>query len=85
MTFSFSYDRQPTKFLKKCNKQIAERLIEKLEGSLANNPVPHNATTIVGEHGVFRIRIGDCRVIYRISHEEAKIIVIKIDKRDRVY
>ena len=85
MSFEFSYDRQPLKFLKKCDKQIAERLIDKIEDSLSINPVPHNATTIVGEHGVFRIRIGDFRVIYRINYEQNIIVIIKIDKRDRVY
>jgi len=47
--------------------------------------VPHGAKAVVGEHGVFRIRIGDYRTIYRVNHEQNKIIIVKIDKRSKVY
>ncbi len=85
MTFSIAYDTQPERFLKKIDKHIATRLIDKIEATLANNPVPHNAVTIVGEHGVFRIRIGDHRAIYRINYQTRHIIIIKLDKRSQVY
>lgn len=65
MSFSILYDKQPEKFLKKCDKHIAIRLTEKIENILTANPVPHNAKSIVGEHGVFRMRIGDYRALYR--------------------
>ena len=85
MTFEIEYDNQPRRFLRNCDKHIIERIIEKTESTLLVNPVPHDAKTIVGEHGVFRIRIGDFRVLYRINYEQKIIIVVKIDKRERVY
>ena len=85
MSFEISYDKQPDKFLSKVDKHIALRLMNKIETTLAENPVPHNAKTIVGEHGVFRIRIGDYRALYRIDYIKNKIIVFKLDKRPVVY
>jgi len=85
MSFNIFYDKQPERFLEKLDKHIASRVKNKIESVLANNPVPHNATTIVGEHGVFRIRIGDFRTLYRINYDENKIIIVKIDKRSRAY
>ncbi len=85
MTFVIEYDKQPEKFLKKLDKHLSKRIIDKTEELLINNPVPHNAKTIVGEHGVFRVRVGNYRAIYRINFSENKIIIIKIDKRPRVY
>ena len=85
MNFTIDYDNQPKKFLKKLDKQNAFRLITKIEVTLTTNPVPHDAKTIVGEHGVFRIRVGNFRVLYRINYENNCIIVIKIDNRERVY
>ena len=85
MSFVIYYGAQPEKFLKKLDKHIAERLIDKIEAVLTTNPVPHNATTIVGEHGVFRIRIGDYRALYRVNYADNKIIILKLDKRARVY
>ena len=85
MTFSIFYDKQPLNFLKKQDEHAAGRILDKLEETLSNNPVPHNVKTMIGEHGVFRMRIGDYRVIYRINYQERKIVVFKIDKRSQVY
>ncbi len=85
MNFEIFYDKQPEKFLEKLDKHIATRLINKIEFALADKPVPHNATTMEGEHGVFRIRIGDFRALYRVNYETNRIIIVKIDKRSRVY
>ena len=85
MTFFIDYDKQPRRFLKNTEKHIAQRIIDKIEQTLKDNPVPHDAKTIVGHHGVFRIRIGEYRALYRINHEEKKIVIVEINKRDRIY
>lgn len=85
MTFLIEYDKQPQKFLKKSDKHIARRIMDKIDEVLPNNPVPTDAVSIVGEHSVFRIRIGDYRAIYRINYETNKIIIFKLDKRGKVY
>ena len=85
MSFLIEYDRQPEDFLRKLDLHLAKRVKEKVEETLPSNLVPHNAVAIVGEHGVFRIRVGNWRVLYRINYLQHKIIIIKIDKRERVY
>ena len=85
MNYEISYDKQPEKFLEKLDKHISARIKNKIEAVLTQNPVPHNAVTIVGEHGVFRIRIGDYRTLYRINYQANRIIIIKIDTRPRIY
>lgn len=85
MNFTIEYDKQPQKFLKKLNNESANRIISKIDELLTETPVPHNAKSILGEHGVFRIRIGDFRALYRINYNENKIIIFKVDKRSRVY
>lgn len=85
MTFAVFYDKQPLKFLESLDEHIRRRLVDKIEQTLSESPVPHGAVAIVGQHGVFRIRIGDHRALYRINHPEHKVIVVVIDKRSRVY
>ena len=70
MIFEIVYDKQPVKFLNKVNKKVNNRILDKIEETLSNDPVPHDAKSIVGEHGVFRIRIGDYRALYRINYSE---------------
>ena len=84
MSFAISYDKQPQHFLKKAEKQIAERIIDKID-ILKNGPVPHDAKAIVGYHGVFRIRVGNHRVLYRINYNDKTIVIVKIDKRGKIY
>ena len=85
MSFSIDYDKQPQDFLKKLDKQIAKRILDKVDELLTEQAVPHQAKAIVGEHGVFRIRIGDYRALYRVNYSENKIIIFKIEKRAKVY
>ena len=49
MTFEIVYDNQPLKFFKKLklNKDITKRILDKLEQTLNDNPVPHDSKAIV--------------------------------------
>lgn len=85
MNFEIVYDKQPEKFLEKLDKHIVKRILDKIDNLLIKNPVPHEAKTIVGKHGVFRIRIEDYRILYRINHSEKIVIIFKIDRRSKIY
>ena len=76
MKYEIFYDTQPHKFLKRQNKQLSVRLLEKLE-TLRNIPVPSDAKSIIGEHGVFRIRIGDYRIGLKIENEIVYFVVFE--------
>ncbi len=83
--FSVSFASQPKKFLNKIDKIPLKRIASKIE-NLKSNPVPPDAKTIEGsKNKVFRIRVGDYRILYEIYYEENLISVDRIDKRSRVY
>lgn len=83
--FEIKFDNQPEHFLIKCENEIFERISNKIE-TLKQNPVPHDAKRVLGcELPTFRIRIGKYRVLYRINYDDKRIIIVKIDKRDKVY
>lgn len=75
MKYAIDYDKQPQRFLEKIDKHIAKRIMDKIDEILSQNPVPHTAKSIVGEHGVFRVRIGDYRALYRIDYQKQKILI----------
>ena len=74
MSFKIYYDKQPKKFLKKQERQIIKRIMDKIDALLINNPVPHTAKRVEGKDKLFRIRIGKWRTLYRINYETKKII-----------
>ncbi|MFW5705256.1 MAG: type II toxin-antitoxin system RelE family toxin [Nanoarchaeota archaeon] len=83
MKLQIFYDKQPKKFLKKLDKHQIKRILDKID-ILSTNPVPHDSKSIVNQHNVFRIRLGDIRVLYRLNYEEKKI-VFNIDNREKAY
>ncbi len=74
------------RFLKKCDKQLAKRLVEKVE-KLAVEPFPSDIKRIQGKKGktLFRVRIGDHRIQYVVLSERNLLFVTDIDKRGRAY
>lgn len=78
-------DKQPAHFLKTCDKVLFERLKQKLV-SLCDTEVPHAAKRVVGYPlPTFRVRVGTYRILYRINYTEQRIVVVKIDYREKVY
>ena len=71
-------------FLKKADKIIAKRLFEKIE-KLQIEPVIHDTKVIEGPKNLFRVRVGDYRILYEIDYKEKIIGIVKIDKRSKVY
>ena len=84
--FSIEFANQPNKFLKKLDRCILERFILRLE-RLKNDAVPSDAKFIGRENSekVFRYRIGDYRVLYKLKEKDNVILITKIDKRERVF
>ncbi len=82
--FNLEFSNQAKDFLRKCDKNLCVRIIEKIE-LLKTNPVPHNAVRVVGEERTFRIRIGSYRVLYEVKWNEKVILIVNIDKRPHAY
>jgi len=84
MTFDVRYSNRSKKFLRKADKVIVKRVIEKIE-KLRENPVIHDTKTVEGSKGLFRVRVGDYRILYEVDYKNNLLGIIKIDKKPRVY
>lgn len=84
--FSVDFSDKAKRFLKKLDKHLASRIVDRLE-NLKENSVPSDAVFIgrEGRDKVFRYRIGDYRALYKLKDSEKIVLVTKIDKRPRVY
>ena len=73
------------RFLKKCDKNLYERLISEIK-LLSNNSFPQDVKRVVGrKEKVFRVRIGDYRITYIVVYEQNIILIADIDKRSKIY
>ena len=53
--------------------------------TLLSNPFEVDSIKIKGEDDTFRTRLGDYRILFLIQNDKQIVIVVKIDKRSRVY
>lgn len=73
---------QAERFLMAAEQQLADRMATRIE-ELTENPRPRGAEKFIGRKGVFRIRVGDYRILY--SLKPGILLIVDIDKRSRVY
>ena len=61
------------------------RIFSKIE-KLKDDPIPHGSIKLRGtKEDIFRIRVGDYRVLYEVDNGVEIIGIIKIGKRSNVY
>jgi mRNA interferase RelE/StbE len=74
----------------------AERQLLKLPGNiqqriepaidqLANDPRPPGCVKLAGEDGLWRIRVGDYRIVYTVKDKQLIVLVVRIAHRRDVY
>ncbi len=62
----------------------AAKFIRNLIRNITKNPLGSPYKRVKGESNLYRIRTGKYRIPYEVDKGENKIIVVKIDKRERV-
>lgn len=70
--------------LRKLDRQIAERIKAATE-ALQDDPRPPGAKMLTGSHGLWRIRIGDYRVVYTVDDQQRVVRVAAAGHRRDVY
>lgn len=53
--------------------------------ALADNPRPPASRKLEGHEDLYRLRVGDWRIIYVIQDAELLIVVVEIGSRGNVY
>jgi mRNA interferase RelE/StbE len=72
------------KELMKLDKPVARRIAKAVDG-LGLAPRPPGARPLVGYSGLWRIRIGDYRVVYAIKDAELIVLALRVAHRKDVY
>ncbi len=70
--------------LRKLSKENQRRVLNGIE-KLSQNPRPHGYKLLEGKENLFRVRIGDYRVIYEIHDEILFVLILTIAHRREVY
>ncbi len=84
MAYIIELTKTAAKELKKLERPIQLRLAEALE-SLTTNPRPDGVKKLSGVGDLWRIRVGDYRIIYTIEDEIVLITVVRLRHRRDAY
>jgi mRNA interferase RelE/StbE len=82
--YSISFARSARKELEHLSGDVAERILTKLE-MLVENPRPSGVIKLHGQKNLWRVRVGDYRVVYSIDDFSKAIDVSVIRHRRDVY
>jgi mRNA interferase RelE/StbE len=65
-------------------KSDRARIVAAIQG-LASDPRPQGVEKLAGADALYRVRVGDYRIIYEIRDQELVVTVIKVGHRRDVY
>ncbi|MHB1234409.1 MAG: type II toxin-antitoxin system RelE family toxin [Microbacteriaceae bacterium] len=83
-SFAVEYDPKALKELVKLDKPVARRIVKAID-ALSADPRPSGSRPLVGYPALWRIRVGEYRVIYTIMDAELVVLALRVAHRSSVY
>ncbi len=86
MRRSYSIDFAPRaeRQFRKLPRDVQVRMTPKI-GALIKRPRPRGVEKLEDEENLYRIRVGDYRIVYEVSDESRSIVIAKVGHRREVY
>lgn len=84
LAYKLIYRKEAVKFLAKQEKEVQERIAIALKG-LLHIPPQGDIKKMRGHQGLYRLRVGTYRILFRIDHHEQMIYIEAIGNRGDVY
>jgi mRNA interferase RelE/StbE len=73
-------ERTLAAFPQKLQRRIAGRI-----DALADDPRPPHYQKLSSSHAIYRIRVGNYRILYQIHEEVLTVLIVRIGDRKEVY
>lgn len=70
--------------LKRIRGTARRRIAEAID-QLADDPRPHGSSKLAGPDDLYRVRVGDYRIIYKIEDDRLLVIVARVGHRRDIY
>lgn len=84
MSYSLGFSKKAEKQFLALPQSVQERLVLPIN-ALVENPRPPKVKKLVGEENLYRIRVGDYRIVYQVDDQLLLVLVLKIGHRSEVY
>ena len=87
MAWTIDYAETAKGQLKKLDKQMAQRIVDFMDERIAGREDPRSTgKALTGPlGGLWRYRVGDCRVICDIQEGTLRVLVVQVGNRREIY
>ena len=82
--YTIQIDKDAEKVLRRQGRNTKERLIKAIL-VLVDDPHPSNSRKLEGYQDLYRLRVGDWRIIYQVNNDQLLILVLEIGSRGEIY
>jgi len=84
VSYKIEFSRKAERQFKALTNQIQKRLKPKID-ALAQKPRPRGVKKLEGEDELYRVRVGDYRVIYQVRDNVLIVLVVSLGDRKEIY
>jgi mRNA interferase RelE/StbE len=70
--------------IRKLDRDTQKRVLARIE-KLEQDPRPHDASKLQSPEELYRIRVGDYRIVYCIEDDRLLVLIVKVGHRKEVY
>lgn len=83
---SYRVELKPSvhKDFRRLPRSVVERVWERIE-ALGENPFPQGVEKLEGAQRLYRLRVGDYRIIYEVDVSAKKVVVLYVRHRREAY
>ena len=87
MAWTIEYSDTARAQLRRLDRQMARRVVDYMDERVATRDNPRSiGQALTGPmRGLWRYRVGDCRVVCDIQDNVLCVLVVRVGRRDRVY
>jgi mRNA interferase RelE/StbE len=82
--YAITFARSARRELESLDAAVVRRLFPRIEG-LARNPRPQNCVKLRGRHNLWRMRVGDYRVVYAVDDDNRAVDIVAVRHRKDAY
>jgi mRNA interferase RelE/StbE len=84
VTYRVEFTPLARRQIKKLPGRIQKRIITRAE-ELGSDLRPYHVRKLVAEDGLYRVRVGEYRIVYQIGDRELVVLIVKVGHRREVY
>jgi len=82
--YTITFAQSARKELERLSASVVSRIFPRIE-ALAQNPRPLGCRKLRGFENLWRIRVGDYRVIYQVFDDEMVVDIVAVRHRSQAY